>query len=149
MCLISQSCPILCDPMNCSPLGSSVHGDSSGKNTGVDCHAFFKRIFPTQGMNPGLLHCRQILYYLSHQGSPKRLVVVFQSLSRVRFFATPWTVVHQAPLSMEFPRQECWSGLTFPSPGDLPDPGIEPGSPAFQAVSLPTELLGKPSDLWG
>ena len=60
-------------------------------------------------------------------------------------FATPWTVARQAPLSMEFSRQECWSGLPFPSSGDLPDPGIEPGSPALQADSLPSELLGKPS----
>ena len=53
---------------------------------------------------------------------------------------TPWTVAHQAPLSMGFSRQECWSELPFPSPGDLPDPGIEPKSPALQADSLPTEL---------
>ena len=53
---------------------------------------------------------------------------------------TPWTVVCQAPLSMGFSRQEYWDGLPFPSPGDLPDPGIEPGSPALQADSLPTEL---------
>ena len=57
---------------------------------------------------------------------------------------TPWTVAHQAPLSMEFSRQENWSGLPFPSPGDLPDPGIEPASPALQADSLPTEIQGKP-----
>ena len=52
----------------------------------------------------------------------------------------PWTVARQAPLSMGFSRQECWSGLPFPSPGDFPDPGSEPGSPALQAGSLPTEL---------
>ena len=52
---------------------------------------------------------------------------------------TLWTVARQAPLFMEFSRQEYWSGLPFPSPGDLPDPGIEPMSPAFQAVSLPIE----------
>ena len=55
-------------------------------------------------------------------------------------FATSWTVACQAPLSMGFSRQEYWSGLPFPSPGDLPDPGIEPGFPALQADSLPTEL---------
>jgi len=55
---------------------------------------------------------------------------------------TPWTVVHQAPLSMEFSRQEDWSELPFPSPGDLPDPGIEPRSPALQSDSLPTEPPG-------
>ena len=63
----------------------------------------------------------------------------------VQLFATPWTVACQAPLSMRFPRQEYWSGLPFPSPGDLPHPGIEPGSPAYQADSLPSEPTGKPN----
>ena len=58
--------------------------------------------------------------------------------------AIPWTVVHQAPLSMEFSRQEYWSGLPCPSPRDLPDPGIKPGSPTLQADSLPSEPPGKP-----
>ena len=62
-----------------------------------------------------------------------------KSLSRVRLFVTPWTVAHQASLSMEFSRHEYWSGLPFPSPGDLSDPGIEPGSPALQADALPSE----------
>ena len=57
---------------------------------------------------------------------------------------TPWTVVHKAPLSMGFSRQEHWSGLAFPSPGDLPNPGIEPGSPALQADALSSEPPGKP-----
>ena len=57
---------------------------------------------------------------------------------------TQRTVAHQAPMSMGFPRQECFSGLPFPSPGTLPDPGIEPWSPAMQVDSLPTELPGKP-----
>ena len=65
-------------------------------------------------------------------------------LSRVHIFVTPWTVAYQAPPSMEFSRQEYWSGLPFPSPGDLPDPGIEPGSPALQADALPSEPPGKP-----
>ena len=59
-----------------------------------------------------------------------------KSLSRVPLFVTPWTVAHQAPQSREFSRQEYWSGLTFPSPGDLPDPGIEPGSSSLQADAL-------------
>ena len=59
-----------------------------------------------------------------------------KSLSRVRLFATPWTIPYQAPKSMGFSRQEYWSGLPFPSPGDLPDPGIELGSPALGAQSL-------------
>ena len=90
--------------MNCSPPGSSVHGDSPGKNTGVGCHAFLQEIFPNQGSNPSLLHFRQILYRLSPQGRPRIL---------------EW---------------------------DLPDPGIELGSPALQADPLPAELSRKP--LW-
>ena len=58
--------------------------------------------------------------------------------------ATPWIIACQAPLSMRFSRQGYWSGLPFPSPGDLPSLGTEPGSPALQADSLPTELQGKP-----
>ena len=69
-------------------------------------------------------------------------VCVCVLLSRVRLFATPWTIAHQ-PLSMEFSRQEYWSKLPFPSPGDLPDPGIEPSSPALQADSLLSETPGK------
>ena len=61
-----------------------------------------------------------------------------------QLFAALWTVAHQAPLSLEFSRQEYWSGLPFPSPGDRPDPGTEPGSPALQADSLPSEPPGKP-----
>ena len=68
-------------------------------------------------------------------------------LSRVRLFVTPWTVAYQAPLFMEFSRQEYWSGLPFPSPGDLPDSGIEPGSPTLQADALPSEPPGKPISL--
>jgi len=64
-------------------------------------------------------------------------------LSHVRLFATPWTVAYQAPPSMGFSRQEYWSGLPFPSPGDLPNPGIEPRSPAFQADALTSEPPGK------
>ena len=67
-----------------------------------------------------------------------------KSLSHVWLFATPWMVAYQAPLSMEFSRQEYWSGLPFPSPGDLPNPGIEPGSPALQTDALPSEPPGKP-----
>ena len=70
--------------------------------------------------------------------------VKVKSLSRVRLVATPWTVAYQASQSMGFSRQEYWSGLPFPSPGDLPDPGIEPGSPALEADALPTEPPGKP-----
>ena len=67
-----------------------------------------------------------------------------KSLSRVRLFTTPWTVAHQASPSMGFSRQEYWSGLSFPSPGDLPDPGIELRSPALEADALTSEPPGKP-----
>ena len=70
--------------------------------------------------------------------------VKVKSLSHVQLFATPWTVAHQAPLSMRFSRQEYWSRLPFPSPGDLPNPGIEPRSPALQAYALPSEPPRKP-----
>ena len=66
-----------------------------------------------------------------------------RQLSCVRLFETPWTIAHQAHPSMGFSRQEYWSGLPCPPPGDLPDPGIEPGSPALQVDSLPAELQGK------
>ena len=62
LCLVAQSCPTLCNPINCSLQNSSVHRDSSGKNTGVSCHALLQGIFPTQGSNPGLPHYRRILY---------------------------------------------------------------------------------------
>ena len=66
LCLVTQSCPTLCNPMDCSQPGFSVHGDSPGKNTAVGCHALLQGIFPTQGSNPGIPHCRWILYQLSH-----------------------------------------------------------------------------------
>ena len=71
-------------------------------------------------------------------------------LSRVQLFATPWTVACQAPQSMGFFKQGYWSGVPFPSPGDLPNPGIEPGSPTLKAHSLPSEPPGKPlTKVWG
>ena len=107
--LVTQLCPTLCDSMDCSLPGSSVHGDSTGKNIGVGCHAL-QGIFPTQGSIPGLLHCGQILYQLSHQGSPR---------------IVEW--------------------VAYPFSRELPDPGIESGSSALQADSLPAELPGTPS----
>ena len=74
LCLVAQLCLTLCDPMDCSPPGSSVHGDSPGKNTGVGCHALLQGIFPIQGSNQGLLHGRQIPYQLSYQGSPSTII---------------------------------------------------------------------------
>ena len=70
--------------------------------------------------------------------------VVVQSLSHVRLFATPWTVARQPPLSMGFSQQGYWSGLPFPPPGHLPEPGIEPVSPALSGGFFTTEPPGKP-----
>ena len=75
------------------------------------------------------------------------VVFVMLSHSVVSDSATPWTVARQAPLSMEFSRQEYWSGLSLPSPGELHDPGTEHRSPALQADSLPTEPLRKPLNI--
>ena len=85
LCLVAQVCLTLCDPMDCSLPGSSVHGASPGKYTGVSCHALLHGIFPTQGSNQGLLHCRWILYCLSHQGSPRILEWVAYPFSRGSF----------------------------------------------------------------
>ena len=71
-------------------------------------------------------------------------IAVVQSLSYVWLFVTSWTVAHQVPLSTGFSKQEYWSGLPFPSPGDLPDLGIEPASTALARVFFTTEPLGKP-----
>ena len=100
--LVCQSCPTLCDPMDCSMPGSSVHRNSPGKNTWVSCNDFLQGIFPTQGLNSGLLHCRRILYHLSYQGSTVRNPVSqsVQSLSRAWLFVTPWTPAYQASLSI-------------------------------------------------
>ena len=66
-----------------------------------------------------------------------------QSLSHIRLLATPWTVARQAPLSMEFSSQDCWDEFPFPSPGNLPEPGVKPRSPALHADSLVSEPPGK------
>ena len=73
VCLVAQSCTTLCNPMDCRPPISSAHGDSSGKNAGVACYALLQQIFPTQGSYPGHQLFSQILYCLSHQGSPRIL----------------------------------------------------------------------------
>ena len=82
LCLVAQSCPTLCDPMDWNPAGSFVHGNSPGKNTGVGRHALLQRIFPMQGSNPALPCCRRILYHLNHQGTPRILEWVAYPFSR-------------------------------------------------------------------
>ena len=93
LCCSVLSCVWLFVTLWTVPTRPSVHGHSPGKNTGVGHHALLRGIFPTQGSNPGLLHCRQILYQLSYQES-------LQSLNCVQLFATPWTAARQACLSI-------------------------------------------------
>ena len=138
LCLVAQLCLTLCNPMDCSSVGSAVHGDSSGKKTGVDCHALLQGIFPTQGPNPGLLHCRWI-----HQLSHKSVFIPIPKKSNAKESSNYHTVVpisHAAAAaaakslqscltlcnptegspsgspSPGFSRQEHWNGLPFPSP---------------------------------
>ena len=91
------------------------------------------------------------LWYLNFDKGGKNITtgqrkkVQVKSLSHVQLFATPWTVAYQATPSMGFSRQEYWSGLPFPSPGDMPNQGIEPWSPALQADTLTSEPPGKPN----
>ena len=137
----TQSCWTLCDSTYYSPPGSSPW-DFPGKNTGVGCHFLLQGIFLTQGSNLGLLHCRQILYHLSHcsyfahhtllSWATRNVFFVYMNsflfvfllllllllscFSHVRLCETPETAAHQAPPSLGFSRQEHWSGLPFPSP---------------------------------
>ena len=110
-----QSGPTLRDPIDGSPPGSPV---------------------------PGILQARTLVA-ISFSNVWKWKVKV-KSLSRVRLLATPWTVAYQAPPPMGFSRQEYWSGLPFPSPGDLPDPGIKPRSPTLQTLSHQRAQVNKP-----
>ena len=120
--------PVLqADSLPAEPLGKP-------KNTGVGSLLLLQWIFLTQDSNQGLLHCKQVLYQLSFGGLVSKYCLPL---------VTSWTVTRQAPMSMRFSRQEYWSGLPFPSPGDLPNPGVETWFPALQADSLPTEISGK------
>ena len=104
---------------------------------------------PLQGSLPFLLSVSwsETVYFLPPRSSHRIKIYWKWSRSVVSDSATPWTIAYQALLSMGFSRQEYWSGLPFPSPGDLPNPGIEPGSPALQTDALPSEPPGKPLNL--
>ena len=123
--------------------------DTPGKNIGVGFHSLLQGSFPTQRSNPDLPHCRQIIYYLSHQGSPRILkwVPIFSPGDLPNQRSNPgllhcrwilYQLSHQGS-----PRILKW--VPIPSPVDLPDPRIKPGSPALQTDSLPTEPPGKPT----
>ena len=150
---VCVSCSVISESLRfygLQPSGSSSHQDPLpmeflGKNTGVGSHSLLQRVFLTQGSNPRLLHCRQILYHLSHQSVLVLNIMVIQLLSSVQLLQPPWAVAHQASLFMGFFRQEYWSGLPFPSPGESSRPRDQTHIfPALQADSLPTELQGKP-----
>ena len=117
--------------------------NSPGQNTGVGSLSLLQGIVPTQGLNPSLPHCRQILYQLSHRGSPNEsesCSVLSDSLQ-----------LHVLDSPGSSPGQNTKVGNIFPSPADLPNPRIEPGSLALQVDSLPTELSRKPLKIcvWG
>ena len=91
VCIVAQLCPTLCNPLDCSLPGSSVHGDSPGENTGMDCLVLLQGIFPTQALNSELQHCRQIIYHLSHKGSPRIPEWVAYPFSRGSCQPRNWT----------------------------------------------------------
>ena len=125
-CVLSlQSCLTLYDPMDCSPPGI-YPWDSPRKNTGVGCRALLQGIFPTQGLKPCFLCLLRWQGSFYHLGNPD--VCMKWKWKVAQLCPTLCDPMDQAPPSMEFSRQEYWSGLPFPPPGDLPDPGIEPVS---------------------
>ena len=147
-----QSCLTLCNPMDSSPSGSPVHGILQARILEWVSISFFRGIFPTQRLKLCLLFVLywQVGFFLfvlffNHQSYLK--VKERKLFSRVQLFATPQTIAYQAPLSMEFSREEYQSGLPFLSTGDLPNPGVKPRSPMLQADTLPSEPPGKPKFL--
>ena len=138
-CLVTKSCPTLCDPMDCSPPGSSVCGISQARMLEWAAISFFRgSSWPRDWTHISCIG-RRILYRWATRDALGERRSEVKSLRRVWLFVTPWTVAHQAPLSVGFSRQEYWSGLPFPSAGDLPHPGVESGSPALQAGALPSQ----------
>ena len=92
LCLVTQLCLTFCDSMDRSPPGSSVNGNSPGKDTGVGCHALLQGIFPTQEKNPGLPHCRRILYHLSHQSQEYCSLSLLQGIFSTQ--ESNWGLLH-------------------------------------------------------
>ena len=127
----------------------------SGKNTGVGCHSLLQGIFPTQELNPGLPHCSQMLYCLSHQGRPSKkgstkecrqshsspmiVKLKWKSLSHVQLFVNPWTIQ-----SMEFSRPEYWSGSPSLLQGIFPIQGSNPGLPHCRQILYQLSYKGSP-----
>ena len=164
--LVAHLCLLLCNHMDCSPSGSSVHGTLQARilewvsipflrgssqpwDQSLAFHnaGKFFAIWSTRKPHLVLTKIQSKAWWgkccllfssdlmVKHLGfwSEVKVEVKVKSLNHIRLFVTPWTAAYQAPQSMEFSRQEFWSGLPFPSPQDLPDPGIEPGSAALRA----------------
>ena len=145
----AQSSPTLSDPMDCSLPGSSLGISYFLEEISSLFHFIVFLCFFALITEEGFLISPCYSLELCIQMGISFLFsfafkVKVKSLSCVWLFATPWKVTYQAPQSMGFFRQEYWSGLPFPSPGDLPNPGIEPRSPALQTDALPSDPLGKP-----
>ena len=132
--LSMRACCVASVPETSCPTGILCPWNFPGKNTWVSCLSL--AVF-----NSWKCYTQIFCSYWVNTENEEKLKV--KSLSRVWLFATPWTVAHQAPPSMGFSGQEYWSGLPFTSPGDFPDPGIEPSSPALQADALLSEPPGK------
>ena len=159
---VAQLCLTICNPMDCSLPVSSIHGIFQARvlkwvaisfpgasSWPRDCprvSCIVSRCFPVWvTWEDGNIEDTSIFYSQSDYLFYSFLILPsVQLLSCVGLFVTPWAVACQSPPSMGFSRKEYWSGLPFPSPGNLPDPGIKPWSPALQADSLPSEPPGKP-----
>ena len=145
LCVVTKSHLTLCDPMDCSPLGSSVRGISQARIMEWVAISFCRG--SSHHGDRTCISCIAGGLFTEPPGkTPEKtlLLLLLSRFSRVQLFVTPRTVAQQASLPMEFFRQEHWSGLPFPSAGDLPNPRTEPESPAWQADSLPSEPPGKP-----
>ena len=140
---------LFCNSVDCSPPDTSIHGISWARTLEWVAISFSRGSSWPRDRNCISFIGRGIVYCWATREALNIWWVSewVKSLSHVWLFVTPWTVAYQAPPSMRFTRQECWSGLPFPSPGDLPDPGIEPRSPSLQADALPSEPPGKLSSL--
>ena len=149
--LVAQSFPTLCDRMDCSLPGSSDHiilqaRILQGFAVPFSMGSFWPRdwtlISCIAGRFLSWIILSDSLDGIVADGIKKKRKKA-KSLNCVQLFVTPWTVAYQAPLSMGFSRQAYWSGLPFPFPGNLPNPGTEPGSPTLQADALPYKPPGK------
>ena len=143
-----QSCLTLCDPMDYRLPGSSIYGITQTRILERVAISFSRgfsgpREWTQRPRDWIQVSCIVDRFFTVWATKETLLVIKVKPRSHIRLFATPWAIGYQAPLSMGLTRQEYWSGLPFPSPGDLPNTGIELGSPALQTDALPSEQPGK------